>query len=249
MLIFKMDKRISPVYRNKMEFVSENLPNSGSVLDVGCGAGHHFHLYEEKSLDFIGIDPDKNFTSEKILFGFAETLPFEDNHFDCVVCVDVMEHVHDPEKSIGEIRRVLKPGGRLILTVPNEKFPFVYDPINWSLGKFGMKIPIGLWAWGHKRLYDEERIKGLIEENGFRINHYEGRSRFLVAASVGYLPYLATYVVSPILKRLGKGGFKNKEGIENSKAYNFYSGINELDKKNFKQSAFINHCVVAEKIQ
>ena len=116
----------------------------------------------------------------------------------CVVCADVMEHVEDPEKSINEIRRSLKEGGKLILTVPNKKFPFVYDPINWVLGKFGKKVPIGLWAWGHRRLYDEESIKNLIEENGFKIHDYEGRSRSLVAASVGYLPYLANYVVSPI---------------------------------------------------
>ncbi|MFW9878001.1 MAG: class I SAM-dependent methyltransferase [Candidatus Thorarchaeota archaeon] len=247
-----MDKRISPVYRNKMEFVSGYLPDKGELLDIGCGGGLYFFMYDDKGLNYVGVDPDKNFVSEKIMLGNAEKLPFEDSSFNCVVCADVMEHVDDPVLSIKEINRVLKKGGKLILTTPNEKFPFVYDPINWIFNKAGIKIPIGLWAWGHRRLYTEENIKELVENNGFTINHYEGRSRFLVAVTVGYLPYLTTYVVSPLLKKLGfkkKGEFKNNENIEKSRVYRAYTKINNLDKKIFKKTSFINHCIVAEKIQ
>ena len=252
MWMFKMDKRVSPVYRNKMEFVDEHLPSEGYVLDVGCGAGHHFHLYKNKNLKFVGVEPEEDLIQENMINASAEEIPFQDELFDCVVCADVMEHVDDPEKSINEIKRSLKDGGKLILTVPNKKFPFVYDPINWILGKFNTEIRgFGIWAWGHKRLYDEKSIKSLIEDNGFKIHNYEGRSRNLVALSVGffYFPWIANYIVSPIMKKFGKGGFKNKDGIENSKVYKFYTRINELDKKKFKNSAFINHCIVAEKLQ
>ncbi len=246
-----MDKRVSPVYRNKLEFVSENIPSSGKLLDSGCGAGLYFHLYRDNSLEFVGLEPDPGLISDNMVCAAAEEMPFDEGVFDSVVCADVMEHVDDPNKAIGEINRVLKKGGKLVLTVPNKKFPFVYDPINWGLNRFGMKLPIGLWAWGHRRLYTEEGIKNLIENNGFKIQKYEGRSRYFVALFVNYLPYLATYVFSPVMKKFGmkkQSKFKTHEGVENSKVYKFYNKINEFDKRKFKKGAFINHCLVAEKI-
>jgi len=246
-----MDKRISPVYRNKLDFVDENLGSEGYLLDVGCGAGHYFHIYKKKGLKYIGIEPNESLISENVIYASAEKMPFSNESFDYVVCTDVLEHVENLDDAIKEIKRVLKMKGKLILTVPNKKFPFVYDPINWILNKFGKRIPIGLWAWGHKRLFKEDDLRKLMEENGLKINHYEGRSRFLVALFVNYLPYLSTYVVSPLLKKIGlkkQGEFKVKEGIENSKLYRFYNKINELDKRKFTKGSFVNHCLVAEKV-
>lgn len=53
----------------------------------------------------------------------ARKLPFEDNFFDFATCVEVLEHVPNFEKAIGEVKRVLKPGGTFVITVPNSLNP------------------------------------------------------------------------------------------------------------------------------
>ena len=71
----------------------------------------------------------------------GEKLPFPDDYFDLVLSHEVLEHVQDDQQAINEILRVLKPGGRLILFVPNRGYPFETHGIFWK-GKyrFGNKL-------------------------------------------------------------------------------------------------------------
>ena len=169
-----MDKRLSPVYKNKMDFVEENILDNIKLLDVGCGEGNYFHLYEDLNIDYKGIDIDCPETKNTIKCG-AEKLPFKDKSFDMVVCMDVLEHVEDPFAAISEIHRVLKKKGELIMSVPNYYFPWTYDPINAFLRMFNLSIPIGMWAWGHRRLYPDSAIvttlmNALVIEEGLEIS-------------------------------------------------------------------------------
>ena len=98
-----------------------------SVLEVGCRAGNltqHF----AKGNTVVGVDIDRTalklFQERLGCQGHwvdvdVEPLPFPDQSFDTVVFSEVMEHVRFPQKAFGEIRRVLKPAGRLIGSVPN----------------------------------------------------------------------------------------------------------------------------------
>ena len=247
------DKRISPVYKNKMDFVDENLSASdGIVLDVGCGAGHYFHIYKKKNLIFKGIDVDKKILpiNEDVFCADVQYLPFNSSTFDTLIGMDVLEHVKNDKKAIAEIYRVLKKNGKLILSVPNKNYPFVYDPINKFLNLFNYHLPIGLWAWGHRRLYTEKQIKKLLVNQGFKIVRYKKHSYFLVALSVNYTAYLASYVLLPLLKTIGfkkKARFKTKSNLENSPVYNLYSFINKLDKKYFSKYSPIHHCFIVKK--
>jgi SAM-dependent methyltransferase len=94
----------------------------GKVLDIGCGNSPFKFLIDETKASYIGIDIEnaENFdynNPEKIIFD-GENIPFEDKSFDSIILTEVLEHIEKPEKIIGEMHRVLKHGGEIIITVP-----------------------------------------------------------------------------------------------------------------------------------
>jgi SAM-dependent methyltransferase len=91
----------------------------GEVLDVGCGRKPYRALVP--AMRYVGVDVDTPVTRELAVadvFYDGRTLPFADASFDGALCSQVLEHVFTPEEFLREIRRVLRPGGRLVLTVP-----------------------------------------------------------------------------------------------------------------------------------
>jgi ubiquinone/menaquinone biosynthesis C-methylase UbiE len=101
--------------------------SSPSILDVGCGPGYFLREarriypraklsgldYEPVLLDWVGVQ------EATLCQGSAEELPFEDRSFDLVACLQVLEHLSNPDKAIQEIHRVLKPGGFACIATPN----------------------------------------------------------------------------------------------------------------------------------
>lgn len=85
----------------------------GRVLDVGCGSKPHKRLFP--GLEWVGIDT----RPVGDVVGDAEQLPFDDESFDTVLCVNVLHLVESPIRAMREMARVLKPGGHLVLIVPN----------------------------------------------------------------------------------------------------------------------------------
>jgi 2-polyprenyl-3-methyl-5-hydroxy-6-metoxy-1,4-benzoquinol methylase len=97
------------------------------VLDVGCRAGQLAQRYSAGN-DVVGVDVDRDaialFTETLGLEGHwldvdSEPLPFPASSFDVVVCTEVLEHLRFPGQALAEIRRVLRPEGRLVGSVPN----------------------------------------------------------------------------------------------------------------------------------
>jgi ubiquinone/menaquinone biosynthesis C-methylase UbiE len=97
------------------------------VLDVGCRSGS-FTRHYCKGNDVVGVDVDRDaidlFREQLGLEGHwldvdCELLPFPSSTFDIVVCTEVLEHLRFPGKALAEIRRVLRPDGRLVGSVPN----------------------------------------------------------------------------------------------------------------------------------
>lgn len=96
---------------------------TGDVLDVGCGSKPYREFIP--AARYVGLEVDTprtraSFAADAYYDG--RTLPFPDASFDAVLCSQVFEHVFMPPEFLAEIRRVLRPGGRLLLTVP-----FVWD--------------------------------------------------------------------------------------------------------------------------
>lgn len=95
----------------------------GNTLDVGCGRKPYETLF--RSSRYVGLEidtPDNRRCKKADVFYDGGAFPFGEAEFDSVVTNEVFEHVFDPDRFFGEIRRVLKPGGTLLMTVP-----FVWD--------------------------------------------------------------------------------------------------------------------------
>jgi 2-polyprenyl-3-methyl-5-hydroxy-6-metoxy-1,4-benzoquinol methylase len=89
----------------------------GTVLDVGCGQRPYEKTFFAGATRYIGTDYLSD-RSRPDVVASALQLPFKDNSFDTVVSTEVLEHVPDPLRAMREMQRVLKPGGRLILSTP-----------------------------------------------------------------------------------------------------------------------------------
>ena len=95
-----------------------------TALDVGCREGYQSQWLEKKGNTVTSIDIEKKY--EKCIVTDAnKPLPFKDASFDLIWCSEVIEHLHQPKQAISEFRRILKPGGKMILTTPNSYFLLV----------------------------------------------------------------------------------------------------------------------------
>jgi SAM-dependent methyltransferase len=110
-----------PTYVAKLAAVRswlDRLPPRAQVLDAGCGEGVLVDEYAGR-LAIEGVD--QNYTSDRVRTGSVTALPYPDNHFDRALCLDVLEHLtfEEQPRALAELRRVLRPGGELLVSVPN----------------------------------------------------------------------------------------------------------------------------------
>ena len=126
----------------------------GRLLDVGCGSKPYQELFAVD--DYFGLDIDSEASRNRKIADYfydGKIFPFNENEFDSVLCNQVLEHIFNPDEFLSEIKRVLKPGGRLLLTVP-----FVWDE--------------------HEQPRDYARyssfgLKALLDKNGFNVIEYK----------------------------------------------------------------------------
>jgi len=122
----------------------------GRLLDVGCGRKPYHDMFSVDEYVGLEIDTPENRASKQAEFFYdGNSFPFDSQGFDGVVCNQVLEHVFTADQFLGEINRVLKPNGLLLLTVP-----FVWDEHE--------------QPWDYAR-YSSFGLKSLLEKNGFEI--------------------------------------------------------------------------------
>jgi ubiquinone/menaquinone biosynthesis C-methylase UbiE len=182
-------------FRNRVNFIVKELEarKSDKILEVGCGRGFILNILSTLSeAEFHGIDIAKDHLSiakkqlkgrnVKVKYASAYELPYPDGSFDKIVSTEVLEHLEHEDKALGEMWRVLKPGGRLVMTVPNKYYPFLWDPINKTLETvFGTHIKKGLFSgiWAHHvRLYDREMLTNVLKRNNFTVASVTGSTYF-----------------------------------------------------------------------
>ena len=103
-----------------VEEVSNSLPPGSSVLDAGAGECVYKQLFSHcqyKAID-LAVGEDKWNYGNLDYIGPLHDMPIPDDSFDAVLCTQVLEHLEWPRESVKEMYRVLKPGGRLFVTVP-----------------------------------------------------------------------------------------------------------------------------------
>jgi ubiquinone/menaquinone biosynthesis C-methylase UbiE len=169
------------------------------VLDCGTGMG----FYSKAILDLLpacrvtGIDFEDRVLryaqghlaarGVALIRGDIHHLPYAAECFDRVVMSEVLEHLRDDAAALQEVKRVIKPGGILAMTVPNQHYPYWYDPIN-RLSEAIRRQPIrrgpfaGIWA-NHERLYTVDGVVGVVEEAGFRIECVEQLTHYCFPAT------------------------------------------------------------------
>jgi SAM-dependent methyltransferase len=112
------------------------LVQRGRVLDVGCGERPYEAFFASHVADYVGLDFVE--TPFADLIGPAEALPVEDASFDVVLCTQVLEHCEDPARVVSELRRVTRPGGRVLASTHGVQ---PYHP-----------SPSDHWRWTHTGL-------------------------------------------------------------------------------------------------
>lgn len=96
---------------------------NGRILDVGCGTKPYLSFFNYR--EYIGLEFNTGIDSEKKEADYyydGKTFPFENESFDSIICSQVLEHIFEPKEFLNEINRVLKPNGKILLTIP-----FVWD--------------------------------------------------------------------------------------------------------------------------
>jgi SAM-dependent methyltransferase len=96
-----------------------------TVLDLGCRDGALTQAYAGGN-EIVGVDADREALAEAEKLGIEtrwadldDALPFADGTFDVVVAGELLEHLRDPRRVVSEVRRVLRPGGTFVASVPN----------------------------------------------------------------------------------------------------------------------------------
>jgi|TARA_Y100000034_G_scaffold135310_1_gene206682 2-polyprenyl-3-methyl-5-hydroxy-6-metoxy-1,4-benzoquinol methylase len=114
----------------KFAWVKKNAKGVGKALDIGCGNGMMAHHLLDIGYEVVGVDvgeltlkaATKNVPKAKyVLVKVDEQLPFLDGQFDCVTCLEVIEHVRDLKSFVSEAVRVCKRGGQMFFTTPVDK--------------------------------------------------------------------------------------------------------------------------------
>lgn len=127
-------------------------PPGGRVLDYGC-ADVPYRSFFASDVDYVAADLEGN-PHAILTLNPDGTVPAEDRSFDTVLSTQVLEHVADPERYLAECFRVLRPGGRMLLSTHGI---FGYHP-----------DPVDLWRWTNAGL---QRI---VSDAGFEIERFEG---------------------------------------------------------------------------
>ncbi len=148
-----------------------------NILDVGCNLTCISRMI--KKGNHIGVEPladalkiQDAVPNVKIYQGMGENMPFDKEYFDLIICRNVIDHTHDPQKVILEIQRVLKPGGYFLLAC------YIYNPFISFVKNFGEGIKV-LRNVGHPHTYTMKSLEGLIQNNFSVIDRkiiYEGIS-------------------------------------------------------------------------
>lgn len=156
-------KFVKEMYATLVDEIQKS--ESGKILDVGCGNGNLFKMLPDDKYELFGVDFSENMILEaknsckgKATFNVAdaEMLPFEDNTFDIVVCNASFHHYIHPDAVLGEIRRVLKNGGRLLIGDP-------YIPTGL---RSVMNVMLRFSDSGDYHIYGLKEMENLLEENG-----------------------------------------------------------------------------------
>jgi 2-polyprenyl-3-methyl-5-hydroxy-6-metoxy-1,4-benzoquinol methylase len=149
----------------------------GRVLDIPSGAGSFTHRLLHQKIEVHSADIDNLMQVENKNFSKADMnqrLPYDDEFFDSVVCIDGIEHLERPFDFIRECSRVTSAGGRIILSTPNINSLRSRWRWFWTSHHNKNKIPLREnrpSPMHHINMMSYQRLRYILHTNGFRIEH------------------------------------------------------------------------------
>ncbi|HVQ32077.1 MAG TPA: glycosyltransferase [Vicinamibacteria bacterium] len=181
------------------------LASGGLALDLGCGAGPGLRFFAQRGLGAVGLDRSRYALEQArrlaaprgLLEGdLGRGLPFREESFDLVLASEVIEHLHDGPAFLRECRRILRPGGVLLLTTPNL----------WDVRRFLFPLLGRIWSGyadpTHVNLYTPRRLHREMESAGLRPRVRTGMKPLLWlppyrrGLSVPYPPWVGNGIVA-----------------------------------------------------
>jgi SAM-dependent methyltransferase len=162
-----------------VDFERLDLRDGQSLLDLGCGTGRHAFEAMRRGATVVALDADDAELKDVkavsgamletgelprgeggVVNGDALALPFHDDEFDRIIAAEVLEHIPDDERALRELVRVLRPGGRMAVTVPT-RWP---ERVCWALDHRYHDTP-----GGHVRIYRQHELETKLERAGLML--------------------------------------------------------------------------------
>jgi len=172
----------NPTFRHPLYFIRKGLYDkinlysaelNGRLLDFGCGAKPYRSLFTEVN-DYVGVDfagEGHDHTNENIdVYYDGKTLPFPDASFDAVFSSEVVEHIFNLSTILPELNRVLKPGGKMLITCP-----FAWEE---------HEVPADYARYTRFALHD------LLSQNGFTITRIDKNGHFISTLHQLFIVYI-----------------------------------------------------------
>lgn len=157
------------------------------ILDIGSGTGRHVLAACLRPCRVVGLDSDLESLAlagryvdvirswgvvragATLMLGWCDRLPFADASFDRVMCTEVLEHIPDDNSAIREILRVLRPGGTIAVSVPDQLAESMFWRLSWQYRNT---------PGGHVRIYSRGEIATKLKDAGLRLYAVRFRHAF-----------------------------------------------------------------------
>lgn len=164
----KLDRQFG-VTKRRRKIEKHSKKRMGRILDIGCATGVFLNEMKSHGWDAYGVEPSSyaagvavERSGLNVFNGYLDEVDFEDHFFDVITLWDVFEHLADPNEALRIIKRILKPDGSLVITMPNTD--------SWE-----RKIFNQYWAgWDvprHYHIFSEDAIERLLRLHGMHIDN------------------------------------------------------------------------------